>query len=280
MEQNTTSWLEFRKNKLGASDAPIIMESSPFKTPYKLWREKLSLDQDEIENYAMKRGKLLEPIAREKLSHELSVELLPVVKNSNKIDYMIASMDGISADGKIACEIKCPGEKDHQIALSGRIPEKYWAQLQHQLEVCELEEMFYYSFDGENGHIVKVYRDDAFIKEMLQKEAEFWECMQSLTPPKYKELDFIERNDEAFCKAALHFQEISLKRKALEKEEKEMREYLIQLSEGHNSKAMGLTLTRVISKGRIDYEKAIQDHMQGVDLEKYRKPNVETWRIA
>jgi predicted phage-related endonuclease len=44
MQQQTPEWLEFRKNKIGASDAPIIMETSPWKTPYQLWLEKLSLD--------------------------------------------------------------------------------------------------------------------------------------------------------------------------------------------------------------------------------------------
>ena len=52
---------------------------------------------------------------------------------------MRASLDGISMDQEIL-EIKCPYkpnrlDSDHQKTKEGKIPEKYWPQLQHQLEV-------------------------------------------------------------------------------------------------------------------------------------------------
>ena len=41
LQQNTPEWLEFRRLRIGASDAPVIMEVSPYTTPYTLW-ERLS----------------------------------------------------------------------------------------------------------------------------------------------------------------------------------------------------------------------------------------------
>lgn len=38
--QNTQEWEKFRLQKIGASDAPIIMGVSPWKTPFQLWLEK------------------------------------------------------------------------------------------------------------------------------------------------------------------------------------------------------------------------------------------------
>ncbi len=52
--QHSNEWLELRKNKIGASDAPIIMKVSPWKTPYRLWEEKLGLTEC-VSNQAMKR---------------------------------------------------------------------------------------------------------------------------------------------------------------------------------------------------------------------------------
>ena len=278
LEQNTNEWLEYRKNKIGASDAPIVMGISPWKTPYKLWREKLSLDMDNIETSWMSRGKDLEPIARKCFENQIGIKVNPEIMIHQSREWMMASLDGISEDKKTIVEIKCPGPNDHQIALNGKIPEKYWPQLQHQLEVCELDYGYYFSFDGEKGHIIKVYRDDSFIKNMILKEAEFWECMQTLTPPKSPENDFVIREDEAFCKAALHLRQVMTKRKELEKEELEMRNYLIQLSEGHNCKGMGISLSKVVRKGSIDY--SLVEELKGIDLEKYRKPNIEAWRVV
>ncbi len=40
--QNTPEWHAFRRKRIGASDAPVIMGISPWKTPYQLWIEKTS----------------------------------------------------------------------------------------------------------------------------------------------------------------------------------------------------------------------------------------------
>ena len=43
LHQNTPKWLEYRKHKLGASCAPIIMEVSPWSSPLMLYKEMLGL---------------------------------------------------------------------------------------------------------------------------------------------------------------------------------------------------------------------------------------------
>ena len=64
MQQNTEEWLEFRRDKIGASDAPIIMGKSPWKTPHQLWEEKIGVRTSSYETAAMRRGKDLESEAR------------------------------------------------------------------------------------------------------------------------------------------------------------------------------------------------------------------------
>jgi hypothetical protein len=59
--------------------------------------------------------------------------------------------------------------------------------------------------------------------------------------------------------------------------EKICREGLIYLSNGKSSKGCGISLTKVFKKGNIDYSKIPE--LKGVDLEKYRKPIQESWRI-
>src|ERR1700731_1843196 len=176
IKQNTPEWLEMRKNKVGASDAPAIMGVSPYKTAFQLWEEKMSTTMP-TQNYVMKRGHDLERIARVELEIELEMPLIPSIKLSTKRSWMMASLDAMSLDERVIAEIKCPGAEDHNLALLGQVPEKYFPQLQHQLEVCDLEMVYYYSFDGEKGKLLKVYRDDKYIKTLLKQEEKFYEYM-------------------------------------------------------------------------------------------------------
>ena len=158
--QGSKEWLDMRKNYIGGSDAPVIMNVSPYATPYQRWEQKLDLVTVKESNWAMQRGHNLEDPARLQLEKMTGLFFLPQVKFHAKLPWMMASLDCIDPEGKTMAEIKCPNKDDHAIALSGQVPDHYYPQLQHQLEVCELEMGYYFSFDGTAGVLVKVYRDD------------------------------------------------------------------------------------------------------------------------
>ena len=181
---NTPEWEAMRKDKIGASDAPIIMGVSPFDTPYSLWQKKLNLLPPTELSSAMARGHDLEPIALGEVQDRLGVAVKPQVKFHPQLPWMMASLDGLSDDGQTLVEVKCPGQVDHKTAQEGNIPDKYIPQLQHQLEVCELEKGYYFSYDGKAGVLVEFFRDDKYIKKLITVEKEFFICMQDLTPPR------------------------------------------------------------------------------------------------
>lgn len=183
IKQRTKEWLEWRSDKITASDAPIIMGVSPYKKIDKLFHEKIRCYDSPSTSY-MQRGNDLEPIALEAFEQETGLTMFPMVGVHDEIKWMGASFDGMTIKRDAILEIKCPGEKDHSIALEGKIPPKYMPQLQHQLYVSGLDFAYYYSFDGKRGVIVEVPRDQAFIEIMLEKEKEFWHCLQTFTPPK------------------------------------------------------------------------------------------------
>jgi hypothetical protein len=61
----------------------------------------------------------------------------------DELEWMRASLDGLSFDGSIALEIKCPMSlRDRTVAQQGRVPPQYYAQLQHELEVSRAAEVF------------------------------------------------------------------------------------------------------------------------------------------
>lgn len=275
--QGSEEWLAMRKNYIGASDASVIMGSNPWRSIYSLWKDKLGLETDQVCNVAMERGTFFEPVAREKLTQELGIELNPDVRFHHKLPYMMASLDAISPDGKVLIEIKVPGKNTHQKALDGIVPEHYFAQCQHQLEVCGLNEMFYYSFDGKDGVMLKVIRDDKFLQELLRKEKEFWECVTNLEAPELTEKDYTQREDSEWINKATHYLLMKEKAKTIENTMDSLKKDLIQLSGNFNSQGAGLKLFRTVRKGNIDYSNIPE--LSGVDLEKYRKLSSESWRI-
>lgn len=276
--QNTEEWLRFRKDKVGASDAPIIMGVSPWKTPYGLWLEKLDLTHEQVKTDAMKRGTDMEITARMMFMLDTGIEVQPKVMLHPTIKFMMASFDGMDASNKNAVEIKCPGIVDHAKALDGIIPEKYFPQLQHQIEVCQLDMVYYYSFDGEKGAVIKVYRDDAYIKHMIKLEQEFHENLENVVPPALTEKDFVENSSHAFLEASMKWKTINEKLKELEKQEKDVRNTLISMCHNKNTKGGGLKIFPCVRKGNIDY--GLVPVLNGLNLELYRKESTKYWRIG
>lgn len=182
LKQRSKEWIDWRRNKVMASDAPIIMGHSPFKTINKLYDEKVKCYEQPVTEW-MQRGIDLEKIALKEFEKETELVMFPSVGVHEEIDWLAASFDGMTIEGDAIVEIKCPGKKDHSEAILGMIPDKYKAQLQHQLLVSGLDMAYYYSFDGEKGHIIEVLRDQEFIEIMLEKEKAFWHCLQTFTPP-------------------------------------------------------------------------------------------------
>jgi len=181
--QGSSEWHELRNSKIGASDAPVIMGVSPWRTIEELWREKLGLVERMPPTYFQQRGLMLENFARQYFYLITGYETYPSVYISSENEFMMASLDGVTKDEKLILEIKCPGKFDHETALSGKIPEKYYPQLQHQMYVTHLDVCHYLSFDGAEGPIIKVKRDDVYIEKMIEKEKKFYDCVQNLTWP-------------------------------------------------------------------------------------------------
>lgn len=63
-------WLELRKRDVTASVAAALLGQHPYTSAYQVWASKTGRLSDEAENSAMKRGRLLEPVAIELLREE------------------------------------------------------------------------------------------------------------------------------------------------------------------------------------------------------------------
>ena len=275
LEQGSPEWHLFRKTKITATDASVIMGASHWKTRIQLYHEKLSDAPPTPPNERMQRGIDLEPVARDLFTLQTGIQVMPrvVIK-----DWAMASLDGIDYLGHNIVEIKCPGEKDHAVAVSGKIPDHYYPQVQHQIYVCDVQFAYYFSFDGIDGVLVKVERDQKYIDKMVEEEKKFYECLINKTPPEPSEGDYIERNDPIWEQCASRWRSVNETIRELEKEEEELRKQLIFLSGESNTKGAGISLCQVQRKGNVDYSKIPE--LKNVNLDLYRKSAINSWRIT
>lgn len=275
IQQGTDEWLSLRKTKITATDSCVIMGASHWKTKIQLYHEKVSESSQPIPTEKMQRGIDLEPIARDLFILQTGIQVEPkiIIK-----DWAMASLDGIDYLGHNIVEIKCPGEKDHAVAVSGKVPDHYYPQLQHQMYVCDLAFAYYFSFDGIDGVLIKVERDEEYIAKMVEEEFKFYQCLINKTPPELSEGDYIERNDPIWEQCALRWKFVTNSIKELEKEEEEIRKQLIFLSGELNAKGAGISLCQVTRKGLINYSKI--ECLKSMDLELYRNPSITSWRIT
>lgn len=277
VKQNTPAWLEMRKTHIGASDAPIILGTSPWKTAYQLWEEKLGLRESPKMNAAMQRGHDLEPLARQAYNDYTGNASEPEVVFHSELTWMMSSLDGLSLDRSTILEIKCPGKVDHEIAKSGKVPVKYYAQLQHQMATAGVDILHYFSFSDVDFHMIEVKRDDKFIETMIEKELEFWNHLQNFQPPPLSKKDYWVREDPKWAVQVEVWKDANDALKAAKEKEKVARDALIELADGKNSEGSGVKILKVVRKGSVNYG-AIPE-LEGVDLEKFRKSPIESWRL-
>ena len=277
MEQGTQEWKDFRRSKIGASDAAVILGMSPYKTKFELWEEKV-LGKDQEQNSAMARGSALESEARECFEKLTNIPILPKVVIHTERDWQMASLDGITFDGTIIVEIKCPNKEVHALAEKGSLPEYYMAQVQHQFAVTGALKGYYFSYNGKQGVLVEVFPDDKFIEKMLKEEEKFYNLMVNKEAPELTDRDFVVREEKSFLELMEEYKEVADEIDVLKLAQDGIRDKLIDLAAGKNSICSKGKMTRSICKGQVDYK--LVPELIGVNLEPYRKPPCEKWRIT
>ena len=174
LEQGTAAWLAWRRGGIGASDAPVIMGVSPWMDLDTLWLDKTGRRADGTSTPAMRRGQQLEPVARARYTAVTGVRVAPVCLEHPAHDWMRGSLDGLSDDGGVVLEIKCPGARDHAVARAGAVPAKYVPQLQHLLAVARAPLCHYWSFRDGEGVLIEVAPDPGYIAGLIERERRFW----------------------------------------------------------------------------------------------------------
>jgi putative phage-type endonuclease len=267
LHQNTPEWHHWRRQGIGASDAPVIMGETPFKTPKTLWSLKTGRIEEEPAGPAARRGRELERFARRAYERQTGIQMEPLCMVHEGFDWMRASL-----------EIKCPlSLRDRASAREGRIPSQYHAQLQHQLEVSRAERAHYWSFHGTDGILIEVRPDREYAKRLIEVEAAFWQLVKEDRWPELVDNELDLGADPAWRETALRYREVRLRLEAATSEEHQLRARIEDLATARRTYGCGVEVVKSSRKGAVDYAAVVE--LRGVDLEPYRKPPVTVVKI-
>lgn len=198
-------WLQMRQTHgIGGSDAGTVLGLNPYCSNLVLWRQKIGLEtpEDISDKPAVKFGKVAEEHIRELFVldyphftvnyHEFWMYV------NDRLPWQFATLDGelTSEGGKRGIlEIKTTTiqSKTQWDEWEGGIPDRYYAQVLHQLsatgfEFAILRAYIRYYKGGEFRAAVRDYtidrqtvQDD--IAYLCEQEAAFMECVKNRKPP-------------------------------------------------------------------------------------------------
>lgn len=181
-----------RKDGLGASDSPIIMGYSSYKTPYQLYLEKTGIVNDEEEETEQQYwGNAIEPLIIKRFAQENGMDVTyPDTIYHPDYPFIFANLDGWIESEKAVVEAKCANSfqrKEWDISTSDGIPIVYLIQIAKQVAVTDAKKGYCAVLIGGNEYMQFVYERDAVLENLIIKsDIEFWHCVQNRIEPALK----------------------------------------------------------------------------------------------
>jgi putative phage-type endonuclease len=300
VSQRSPEWRVWRSQGISASEAAIIMNRSPYKTPWRLWAEKkgLVLEQPLENNPLIRVGLECEPHALQRFEDKHDVLLLPLCGESERYPLMRASFDGLSESHE-PVEVKCPHESTFLEVVLNREQsaayQLYWCQVQQQLLVAEAERGFLFFYhQGQDVEFV-IERDEAFLTQLIETAMDFWAAVKTGREPKKdpeRDLYLPQGDDEQqwqrlaadYRQNAEKIDAIKAQLKAMELQQATFEHRLVGLMGPFlAAEHSGLRISRFQVQGSIDYKavlNAMLPEMPESALESYRKKPSERVRIT
>lgn len=300
--QRTPEWHQWRKGGVTASEAPVILGRSPYKTPWRLWAEKTGrmAPPDFSRNPNVQRGVKLEDYVREQWAIEHLEVVEPACAEWDQDPVFRASFDGLTSE-ELPVEIKCPSESVFADVLTrGRDSDAfklYEVQVQHQLLVADAPKGWLVFFCNGAMKEFEIARDEAVIAEIIEKGRAFHKAVvEGVEPPMDPERDVYVPSDasekERWVAAARSFSSLQNRINALkaeiaaleEQQAFDKEEFKILMKDFASASCAGVSVKHVFAKGRVDYKAALKDACGSLpsdaELERFRSASSERWSFS
>lgn len=179
--------LQARRLGIGGSDAAGVLGLSKYKTPLQVYLDKIGQAPPRVVGEEVEWGNRLEDDVIDAYRDRMGVDVVTGVFLASDVHpFMLANLDGLASNGRIV-EAKTAGYRTmHEWGEEGSdfVPVDYLCQAQHYLAVtnaaaCDIAVLF----GGQRFAVYTIEPDAEFRDAMIEREAEFWRCVEARIPP-------------------------------------------------------------------------------------------------
>ena len=170
-------WLELRKKSIGGSDAGTCVGMNQYSSLITLYADKMGLSKDKETSEAMRLGTDLEEYVAKRFCEQEGKKVIndTFMYMDDEYDFITANIDRKVVGENAGLECKTMGSQGGYNFSKGDIPAHYFCQCQHYMMVRGFDMMYLAILVLQRGlFVIKVKRDDEFIKKLREAEIHFW----------------------------------------------------------------------------------------------------------
>ena len=207
--QGSQAWLDARKDCFTASETQNMMGVGKYKTRQELLHEKATGLVKEVDPNTQRlfdRGHATEALARVIAEKMIGEELYPITAKLTVDGFpLLASLDGLTMDNKIAFEHKLLSESLKEQVLAKQLEPHYTAQLDQILLVTGADKVLFVTSDGTEENFYSMWYETTDEKKtaLLNAWAQFAKDLENYEPTKVKE-NVVAEEVQSFPVPSIH----------------------------------------------------------------------------
>lgn len=170
-------WLKYRKLGIGGSDAGAICGLNPYASPMSVYYDKTREDTEDYDNEAVRQGRDLEDYVARRFMEETGkkVRRSNVMYQKEDHPFMLANVDRLIVGENAGLECKTASAYSADKWKDDNVPAHYQIQCHHYMAVTGANAWYLaVVILGREFKYVKIERDEALIRDLIQIESDFW----------------------------------------------------------------------------------------------------------
>ena len=171
------SWLQYRKQGIGGSDAGAVCGLNPYRTAIQVYYDKTSDATEDIDNEAMRQGRELEEYVAKRFCEASGkrVRRANAMFYDEKNPFMLADVDRMIVGENAGLECKTASPYSEEKWRDDKIPLSYQLQCYHYMSVCNADAWYIaVLIYGRDFKYYRIERDNEVIENLIRIEKEFW----------------------------------------------------------------------------------------------------------